>query len=328
MLPCVREWDFGLGLAVLERRGGRAMTVRHRLPGLPLPTLTRCVVCALLLLAKVERVPCKIEVGSTSSLALRERSFAAFERGDTRLAADLLAAARHEDPNHFSASDLYNLASLFHDLDGPRAALLYKEALASGFRQEMHVYHNLGDLATRAGTLELASKHFERALAIEANPATQSALARVKLLYAARRYDWSRGLNTGDASAWATAFHRPDQNHNLHPDSEEVSIWCAMAENTTLLVSNEAILHQRRMQELSSPCVSPPASASRRVCFGNHREGRYIGTSVFSKKYATIRRRRDLMLNRELSSAEDTTIPIAAFHPESGTVNLDRQRCH
>ena len=32
------------------------------------------------------------------------------------------------------------------------------------------------------------------------------------------------------------------------------------------------------------------------------------------------------MLNRELSSDEDTTIPIAAFNPESGTVNLDKQR--
>ena len=261
----------------------------------------------------------------SSPVALRERSFAAFRRGDARSAAELLAAARDADPDHFSANDIYNLASLLHDVDGTHASRLYEEAIAAGFERAMHAYHNLGDLATVAGSLDMASEHYSRAMALEPNAATRAGLARVNLLAAARAYQWSSGLHAGDTLAWSSAWRG---RLHIRRDLSEVSIWCALAENSTLLISNDAILRERGQQTLSSPCA-PPAPAShfaRRVCFGNSREGRYIGTSIFSRQYADIPRRSRELIIAKKNFDGISFMSISAFHPETGSVNLDRQR--
>jgi tetratricopeptide (TPR) repeat protein len=116
----------------------------------------------------------------SASLSLRERSYNAFQSGDETSARVLFLQAYQSDSRSFTPSDLYNLASLFHDVNSTLAIQFYTKALKSGFSKQHYVLHNLGEIYESQRSFKQAKRYYNQALAIVNSLTTREALARLK----------------------------------------------------------------------------------------------------------------------------------------------------
>jgi len=264
---------------------------------------------------------------------LRERSFQAFLDGDEQAASVLFLQAykqAEQTSSPFSAADLYNLASLLHDIDPDKATHFYQQAIDAGFASRHYALHNLGQLATQQGTslgYGSARLYYRQALEImndNDSVSTLEALGRLDLLERAAFFAWSAGLNNNNATAWSMASPTEDV---------EVEAWCAVAQSS-ILVSDEFVAQERTIQlgwkTRQVVCTPTPmhSIAHRRICFGNAHEGVYIGTSVNSKKYIELSRNQTT-INNEPTKNQPTKnkLSIMAFLNDT-LVSLNIQRDH
>ena len=301
------------------------------------------------------------------SSSLRERAFQAFQADDIPTARQYFLQAYYESikPNHrtFSASDLYNLASLLHDEDPIQATLFYQKSIEAKYERSHHAWHNLGEIATQQNQLKQAKMYYRHALQHNSNKhqekkenniATIEALSRLDLLISASVYKWSNGLSRNNAEEWSKA--RLNATNLL-----EIKAWCGVAASS-LLVSDSYIEIERNRKLLTSPgrnttlgttlgtkqsdcatTTSLHSSYYRRICFGNMNEGIYVGTSIHSNTYMDLphytknKKDNDTDKARALQTSIDNGATLATKEYEEiyfksflnrTFINLDMQRDH